>query len=142
MTMDLFAPKKSALLILSLAAGFWYVGCSSTPASTPPNGGGRSNVGGGSHSNAGGSGQGGNTNAGYQFSGGATSVTSGTGTNKCAGNNCSAVDAGPFCGDKVIRTDLDENCDDGNRVGGDGCSGICRKRRIGNAPRQENPANR
>ena len=34
------------------------------------------------------------------------------------GSSCSAV-----CGDGYVR--LDEQCDDGNVVGGDGCSSIC-----------------
>ena len=43
------------------------------------------------------------------------------------GGKCYAVvDAGPYCGDGVVQEALGETCDDGNRVGGDGCSGICR----------------
>ncbi len=40
---------------------------------------------------------------------------------------CYAVaDAGPYCGDGLVQSDLTESCDDGNRVGGDGCSGACK----------------
>ena len=43
------------------------------------------------------------------------------------GGKCYAVvDAGPYCGDGLVQENLGETCDDGNRVGGDGCSGICR----------------
>lgn len=43
------------------------------------------------------------------------------------GGDCYAVvDAGPYCGDKKVDAVLGEDCDDGNRVGGDGCSGICK----------------
>jgi len=36
------------------------------------------------------------------------------------------VDPGPYCGDGLVQEDRGESCDDGNRVGGDGCSGICK----------------
>jgi cysteine-rich repeat protein len=43
------------------------------------------------------------------------------------GGKCYAVvDAGPYCGDGLVQEDRGETCDDGNRVGGDGCSGICK----------------
>jgi fibro-slime domain-containing protein len=43
------------------------------------------------------------------------------------GGKCYAVvDAGPYCGDGLVQTDLGESCDDANRVGGDGCSGTCK----------------
>lgn len=121
MTMDLFAPKKSILLFLTVAASFGYLGCSASASAPPPGGG----VGGGTHSNAGGNGQGGGSSKFNVGTGGSTTATSGT--SKCSGNNCSVVDAGPYCGDGIIQPELNENCDDGNRVGGDGCSGICKK---------------
>ena len=42
------------------------------------------------------------------------------------GGKCYAVvDAGPYCGDGIVQADRGEACDDGNRIGGDGCSGTC-----------------
>jgi cysteine-rich repeat protein len=32
---------------------------------------------------------------------------------------------GPRCGDGIIQKDAGEQCDDGNTVGGDGCSYNC-----------------
>ena len=34
------------------------------------------------------------------------------------------VDAGPYCGDGLVNVDT-EQCDDGNTMPGDGCSGTC-----------------
>jgi cysteine-rich repeat protein len=31
----------------------------------------------------------------------------------------------PYCGDHIIQTVYDEQCDDGNNINGDGCSSIC-----------------
>lgn len=41
-----------------------------------------------------------------------------------AGNCYSDYDAGPACGDGVVN--LDEACDDGNSLPGDGCNGACK----------------
>src|SRR5215471_5620647 len=35
-------------------------------------------------------------------------------------------DAGPYCGDGLVNQ-ADEECDDGNVLPGDGCTGVCRK---------------
>jgi fibro-slime domain-containing protein len=116
MTMDLFAPKKSILLILGLVASCWCA-CSANVAAPPPGGG----NGTGNASSVGGKGQGGAT--GYTFN---TGGTNGGSSSKCNGSQCFNVDAGPYCGDGIVRTDLGEECDDSNRIGGDGCSGICK----------------
>ena len=42
-----------------------------------------------------------------------------------AGKCYAVVDAGPYCGDGIVQSDRGETCDDGNRKGGDGCSGTC-----------------
>ncbi len=52
--------------------------------------------------------------------GGTVSVTS---TGGC--NGLCVVLAGPYCGDGIVETNVGEQCDDGNRIGGDGCSGVC-----------------
>jgi cysteine-rich repeat protein len=31
----------------------------------------------------------------------------------------------PICGDGILVTELDEKCDDGNTLSGDGCSELC-----------------
>jgi fibro-slime domain-containing protein len=46
--------------------------------------------------------------------------------NPDSGDKCYAViDAGPYCGDGIVQGGRGETCDDGNRIGGDGCSGTC-----------------
>ena len=116
MSMDFVAQKKSLLVSLAIFAVTWFAGCSSSVTSLPPGGGG--NNGAGAQTSAGGQ----NGNAGSSFrifgTGGATN---GGGSAKFE------VDAGPYCGDGIIQTQApyNETCDDGNRVGGDGCSGIC-----------------
>jgi fibro-slime domain-containing protein len=50
----------------------------------------------------------------------------GPGDCKDGGDCYTVVDAGPYCGDGKIDSSLGEDCDDGNRIGGDGCSGICK----------------
>ena len=52
------------------------------------------------------------------------------GTNPCAAadasmGQCKLVASGPACGDGVINQ-ASEQCDDGNSIPGDGCSGICK----------------
>ena len=42
-----------------------------------------------------------------------------------SGKCYAVVDAGPYCGDGIVQADRGEKCDDGNRIGGDGCSGTC-----------------
>jgi fibro-slime domain-containing protein len=43
------------------------------------------------------------------------------------GDKCYVVvDAGPYCGDGIMQTERGEECDDANRIGGDGCSGTCK----------------
>jgi fibro-slime domain-containing protein len=51
-----------------------------------------------------------------------------TGQVSCtSGATCYAVvDAGPYCGDKNVDTNLGEICDDGNKLSGDGCSATCK----------------
>lgn len=49
-----------------------------------------------------------------------TTTTSTSGTTTCEGSSC---DPEPRCGDGAL--DDGEMCDDGNRMAGDGCSGIC-----------------
>jgi cysteine-rich repeat protein len=43
-----------------------------------------------------------------------------------AGKCYAMVDAGPYCGDGIVQAERGETCDDGNRIGGDGCSGTCK----------------
>ena len=105
----------------ALAAFVWSValfcaGCSSSPAPGLP--GSSSTQGGIGNSGTGGKG------SGYVYSTGGSGTSNGTG--HCDGGHCFTVDAGPYCGDGIIQTDLGEECDDGNRIGGDGCSGICK----------------
>ena len=57
-------------------------------------------------------------------------VTTDSGLNFCADANapkdaCKLVPSGPACGDGVINQPSEE-CDDGNTIPGDGCSGICK----------------
>jgi fibro-slime domain-containing protein len=43
------------------------------------------------------------------------------------GGHCYAVvDAGPYCGDLIVQTDLGEVCDDGDKLSGNGCSANCK----------------
>jgi fibro-slime domain-containing protein len=42
-----------------------------------------------------------------------------------APDNCKLVPSGPACGDKAINQ-ASEECDDGNSLPGDGCSGVCK----------------
>jgi len=53
----------------------------------------------------------------------------GIGSKTCtpdSGKCYAVVDAGPYCGDGIVQTERGESCDDGNRIGGDGCSGTCK----------------
>lgn len=44
-----------------------------------------------------------------------------------AGRQCSAVcNFGPYCGDGILQTSFNEECDDGNNNDGDFCSAICK----------------
>lgn len=44
-----------------------------------------------------------------------------------AGRQCTAVcEFGPYCGDGILQTAFDEECDDGNNDDGDFCSSICK----------------
>jgi cysteine-rich repeat protein len=43
-----------------------------------------------------------------------------------AGRQCTPVcDFGPYCGDGILQTQYDEECDDGNNDDGDFCSALC-----------------
>lgn len=56
-----------------------------------------------------------------------------TAGNTGAYNGCTAVcQLGPRCGDGIEQTDVmpPEDCDDGNRRNGDGCSGVCTDERV------------
>ena len=44
------------------------------------------------------------------------------GYGECA-ENC---ELGPRCGDGIVQEEEGETCDDGNHVGGDGCSANCK----------------
>ena len=78
---------------------------------------------------------GGNGKPGLHGSGGSGLIVMGTGgtiggtSNPCQSDNpppqCQMVPSGPACGDGLINQDSEE-CDDGNGVPGDGCSGICK----------------
>lgn len=47
-------------------------------------------------------------------------------TNSGAYNSCKTdCTAGPRCGDKIVQGGSGEQCDDGNRLNGDGCSAAC-----------------
>ena len=111
--------QKLFLTPLAIIAFCWFSGCSSSVQQGLPNGGG-----GVGNSGVGGSGATGNV---FNFTGGSTSAGGASGSCKGAdGGPCFVVgDAGPYCGDGVIEADLGEQCDDGNRIGGDGCSGTC-----------------
>jgi len=60
---------------------------------------------------------------------GGTTSKGGTSGNPCLADPppaaCQMVPSGPACGDGVINQDSEE-CDDGNSVPGDGCTGICK----------------
>ncbi len=119
--MDFVVQKKSLLVSLALVALSCFSGCSSSVQQGFPGAGGS----GATSSTAGANSQGGSQ---FGFATGG-SLNSGTGTNACKadGGPCyKVVDAGPYCGDGIIQPDLGETCDDGNRIGGDGCSGICK----------------
>jgi fibro-slime domain-containing protein len=55
--------------------------------------------------------------------------TAGEATAECTGEtgDCvyTVVDMGPYCGDGALNN-ADEECDDGNLLPGDGCSGVCK----------------
>ena len=113
------------LLTLSLASAT-IVGCSG--GATVSQVGGTSGGGG----TGGGSGAGGTTSIIGPNGFGGTGGTSGSGSttvNPCLSANppasCQLVPSGPACGDGVINQ-ASEQCDDGNGVPGDGCSGICK----------------
>ncbi len=57
------------------------------------------------------------------------------GTNNC-NNNGSAP---PGCGDGIVQTSLGEQCDDGNTLAGDGCSGTCQVEPNHTCPPQGGP---
>ena len=111
--------SRSLLFSLALAAVSFVAACSSSTQGGFPGGGGKgqSSVGGGGAGNA----------PAFGFTGGAPGST-GTGTSNCKGTGpCyKVVDAGPYCGDGKVDSALGEDCDDGNRIGGDGCSGVCK----------------
>ncbi len=119
MFMDLLVQKKSLLLTLTLAASCWFAGCSANVAAPPTS----NNVAG--SGNKGGSGaNAGNTGSNYNV--GTGGASNGGSSGQCGTGKCFIpVDAGPYCGDGIVQTELGEKCDDNNRIGGDGCSGIC-----------------
>ena len=120
MPMNFVAKKKSLLVGLAVVAVSWFAGCSSSVQ-----GGFTGGSVGGKGANNGGSGANGAVGFGFG-TGGATTNGGASGACKANGGPCYAiVDAGPYCGDGKIDTANGENCDDGNRIGGDGCSGIC-----------------
>ena len=73
-------------------------------------------------------------------SGGRTSSTGGVTQAVGGATSCAAavvnqvVDAGPSCGDGIVESGSGETCDDGNRIGGDGCSANCRVEPSWNCP--------
>ena len=119
MSMDLLH-TKSYILTLAITACAWFAGCSSNNTQSGPPG----STGTGNSSGVGGNvTNGGNTSYVVNGTGGVSNAGS---SNKCGTSKCFApVDAGPYCGDGIIQPDLNEQCDDGNRIGGDGCSGVC-----------------
>jgi fibro-slime domain-containing protein len=56
-----------------------------------------------------------------------------------SGKCYAVVDAGPYCGDRIVQADRGEECDDGNRMGGDGCSGSCQVEPNHSCPAQGGP---
>lgn len=42
------------------------------------------------------------------------------------GGGCVGEECGPYCGDGRVDEELEEECDDGNSTGGDGCSADCK----------------
>ena len=52
-------------------------------------------------------------------------VPAGAFSSIAAGPGPNATCAGPICGDGVVLTSSGEECDDGNTIDGDGCSGTC-----------------
>ncbi len=105
----LFAP-------LAVIAACWISACSNTDQTGIFSGTGSTNSVGGNGS--------GNSTA-NPNAGGSNSVNINP-TKDAGGDDRSVVDAGPYCGDGIIQQNLGEDCDDSNRIGGDGCSGICK----------------
>jgi fibro-slime domain-containing protein len=114
------AARYRFLVILGLSvAAMSIMGCSKSEVSAVQGG----NV------------SGGNAKPGIHGSGGSGLIVMGTGgttggtSNPCRSDNpppqCQMVPSGPACGDGLINQDWEE-CDDGNGVPGDGCSGICK----------------
>jgi fibro-slime domain-containing protein len=113
-----------ALLVVATILLSSFGGCSD-PTIVEPGGGGQGG-------NAGGNAGGGNSGGIGGFIFPSSVHVPDAGSNK--GKNCNLdagkcyamVDAGPYCGDGTIQSDRGETCDDGNRIGGDGCSGTCK----------------
>jgi fibro-slime domain-containing protein len=113
-------------LTVAVATCCWFVACGAPNTQTIiPS------------ADVGGNGVGANTGTGINTNpnaGGSTGINTSMPVDKDAGSECTSnggdcyavVDAGPYCGDGKISPDLKEDCDDGNRVGGDGCSGVCK----------------
>ncbi len=119
MPMNFASQKKSLFACLAVVVVSWLCGCSSSVQNGMPGGGGAGNP-----ANVGGNGTAGSK---YNFAGSTSSSVGGNGACKADGGLCyKVVDAGPYCGDGVIDTANGETCDDGNRIGGDGCSGVCK----------------
>jgi cysteine-rich repeat protein len=78
--------------------------------------------------------------AGKSPTGGTSAATSEGGAGACNGRPCyTVVVAAAYCGDGIVQLDSGEQCDDGNRIGGDGCSGICQIEHNWNCPKAGQP---
>ena len=117
------ARYRSLVSIGLLAATTIIIGCSRGEVTASTGGNPSGGIGKG-----GDRGGGGNTGI-LSIPGSGGSGKGGTTGNPCLGDNppraCQMVPSGPACGDGVINQDSEE-CDDGNGVPGDGCSGICK----------------
>lgn len=117
-------------ILSAIATSGYLLACSSSPSSELPTGdAGAGNItpsaGGGGGKAPGSSGSGTSGGPQINMSGG----SSGTGNAQCDGGDCKYIvpDAGPYCGDGIKSLEVGELCDDGNRLGGDGCSANCKR---------------
>jgi fibro-slime domain-containing protein len=118
MTRGFVTGRLYLALTVAVATCCWFVACGPANQVLIPN----SDVGGTGVGSNPGTGTGTSTNP---NAGGSSGIQMTLPPDKDAGTGF-AVDAGPYCGDGKISKDLKEDCDDGNRIGGDGCSGICK----------------
>ena len=114
------------VILFSIFASYCFLGCGSPSSNSPglPPGG---SVGGTGSSGAGSAGAPTAGTAGSGF------VVGATGGSPCANTNGTAP---PGCGDGIVQTNLGEQCDDGNTIAGDGCSGTCQVEPNHTCPRQ------